>query len=529
MSQTLYLKYRPQKFEELIGQEHIKITLENEIENDKIAHAYLFLGPRGIGKTTLARVFAKAINCQNRSGFEPCNECNNCKSITSGNNLDLIEIDAASNRGINEIRELRERVKYPPTNGKYKVFIIDEAHMLTIEAFNALLKTLEEPPKHAIFILATTEAHKLPATIISRCEKFEFKVIDLDKLKNYMKNLCSFENIQVDDEVLEQIARHSGGYVRDALSMLGQVLSLSDGEKITMDVASLILPKSDFELIIDIVENIISQQFDFAIKNLDRLITNGIDLQYFTEELINYLRRVILVRLSGASQEYLWDIDKNIEAKIIEQSEKLNLETWHGILDEFYNTFEHLKNDRFKQLPIEIAIISIKTKYFDKKEDENKNSFFINPSSSKKEDKKESKLDEKKEKNISETKQGTKKINSTVEDIIKVWSQLLINLKDHNHSLSAFVKVGHPKKIDNDKLIIGFQYKFHLDRIMDSKNKKIIEEILSGILNEDIFITGEIDDDYEENHKKMIIVDNKENIENDVADNLIQSFGGEVV
>ena len=173
MSQTLYRKYRPQKFEEVIGQEHIKLTLQNEILNNKIAHAYLFSGPRGIGKTTLARIFAKAINCERKTTYEPCNECDSCLSMTGGNNLDLVEIDGASNRGINEIRELREVVKYAPHKNKYKVFIIDEAHMLTIEAFNALLKTLEEPPKHVVFILATTEAHKFPQTIISRCQKFD--------------------------------------------------------------------------------------------------------------------------------------------------------------------------------------------------------------------------------------------------------------------------------------------------------------------------------------------------------------------
>jgi DNA polymerase-3 subunit gamma/tau len=188
MSETLYRKYRPQLFKEIIGQEHIKITLENEIESNKISHAYLFSGPRGIGKTTMARIFAKSINCKEKKDkeFEPCNECNSCKSITEGNNLDIVEIDAASNRGINEIRELRERIKYAPSNGEYKVFIIDEVHMLTIEAFNALLKTLEEPPKHAIFILATTELHKLPVTIVSRCERFDFKVIDIEKLKIHL-------------------------------------------------------------------------------------------------------------------------------------------------------------------------------------------------------------------------------------------------------------------------------------------------------------------------------------------------------
>ena len=312
MSLTLYRKYRPQRFEDVIGQEHIKLTLQNEILNDKIAHAYLFAGPRGIGKTTLARVFAKAINCEKRKGYEPCNECDSCNSITDGNNLDLIEIDAASNRGINEIRELREMVKYAPSKSKYRVFIIDEAHMLTIEAFNALLKTLEEPPKHAVFILATTEVHKFPQTIISRCQKFDFKTVDIEKLKVHLKQVASMEKIKIDSDIIDKIARRSGGYVRDALSTLGQILSLSEDNEVSKETADLILPDSNFTPIIELVDAIAYQKFDSAIKVLDSLISEGVDLNYFTEELINYLRKIVLIKISGASEKYLWDVERNI-------------------------------------------------------------------------------------------------------------------------------------------------------------------------------------------------------------------------
>lgn len=523
MSNTLYRKYRPQKFEEVIGQDHIKITLQNEIENGNISHAYLFFGPRGIGKTTLARVLAKSINCKDKTNSEPCNKCEMCESINSGNFLDLIEIDAASNRGINEIRELREMAKYSPSRGQYKVFIIDEAHMLTIEAFNALLKTLEEPPKHAIFILATTEFHKLPSTIISRCQKFEFKVVDLDKLKVHLQNVCDKEGVKVESGVLELLTKHSGGYVRDALSMLGQVLALSENNSVDLATASLIFPKSNIESVIELVDNILFQKFDFAIKGLSKVVSSGIDLEYFTEELINYLRKAVLIKLSGASQDYLWDVEKDIEQKLIEQSEKLDLNIWQGILEEFYNAFEHLKNERFKQLPLEIAIISIKNKFFtEKKEDSNIFKGGGNIFSNK------SKDDPKKEEKIEETKSSSS-IKSSIEDIVKIWPQLLINLKDYNHSLSAFVKVGHPLKISKDRIMLGFQYKFHLDRILDDKNKKTIEELISGIINEKITISAEIDDNYEENHQKMIIIDKREELDGGAIEDLIQNFGGEVV
>jgi DNA polymerase III subunit gamma/tau len=535
MSETLYRKHRPQFFKEIIGQEHIKITLQNEIENNKTAHAYLFSGPRGIGKTTMARIFAKSINCKVKKAneFEPCNECDSCKSITEGSNLDIVEIDAASNRGINEIRELRERIKYAPSNGEYKVFIIDEVHMLTIEAFNALLKTLEEPPKHAIFVLATTELHKLPVTIVSRCERFDFKVVDIEKLRAHLKNLSTKEKIKVSDNVLDKVARYSQGYVRDALSMLGQVLSLAEKNEVNDDTASLVMPKSDSQLIVDLIDNIVDEKFDSAIRNLNTLVVDGINLRYFTEELINYLRKVLLVKISGASEKYFFDIEKEVEEKIIAQSEKLTLEIWHGILQEFYNIFEYLDNDGFKQLPLEMAVISIKNKYFKDKPievEQNPLTPTKNDSNIEKEDQDSVKKNDKivKKEEIKEV--PVQNIDVSVADVIKIWSQLLINLKDYNHSLSAFVKVGHPLEIKGNRLHLGFKFKFHLDRVSQDESKKTVEDILQSLLNTQILISCELDDNYEKNHEKMTSSIYKEKGEDNVMiSNLIHNFGGKVV
>jgi DNA polymerase-3 subunit gamma/tau len=277
MSQTLYRKYRPQSFKDLVDQNHIRITLINELESGRIAHAYLFTGPRGVGKTTIARLFAKSLNCKKRKkdSAEPCNECSSCKDIMKGRLLDLVEIDAASHTGVDNVRQnIIDNSRVATVSSTYKVFIIDEVHMLSISAFNALLKTLEEPPENVVFILATTEVHKVPQTIISRCQRFDFQKVGVKDLVLRLNTIISQEKVQVDEPVLKAIAMASDGSVRDAESMLGQVLSLGE-KKVTMDHIDLIVPHSDDTLVIQFLSLIAMENTAASIELVNRLVEEG--------------------------------------------------------------------------------------------------------------------------------------------------------------------------------------------------------------------------------------------------------------
>ncbi|MBU4256908.1 DNA polymerase III subunit gamma/tau, partial [Patescibacteria group bacterium] len=297
---TLYRKYRPQNFEEVVGQNHIKLTLEHEIESGKIAHAYLFCGPRAVGKTTLARVLAKAINCKDRKegAFEPCNECEICREITGGRALDIIEIDAASHTGVDNVREnIIASARVAPSRCKYKVFVIDEAHMLSISAFNALLKTIEEPPANVIFILCTTEVHKVPTTIISRCQRFDFKRISVTDIVKKLNYIVKNEGIKIDKKILEAIARQSEGHMRDAESLLGQIVSVG-GKEITSEEADLVIPRSDLGEAVNLVGCLAKKDGGGGIKLINNLIDEGIDLKSFAGDLIEILRRMLLFKIS---------------------------------------------------------------------------------------------------------------------------------------------------------------------------------------------------------------------------------------
>jgi len=362
---VLYRKYRPQRFCEFIGQEHIVKTLTNAISSGMISHAYLFSGPRGTGKTTIARLLAKAVNCENKKEgeFEPCNKCISCKEITTGNAIDLIEIDAASHRGIDDVRELRDGIKFAPTKSKYKVFIIDECHQLSKDAANALLKTLEEPPSHAVFVLATTEAHKMIPTIISRCQRFDFRKLRAEEIIEKLKRIARAEGVKIDKAALELIALYSSGSIRDGESLLDQIFTFAGDFKreIRAEDIKNLLGLVETELLGQFIDLILEKNASQAINFLQNEVSEkGLDLQEFARALINYLRQGLILKLTGTGEgknpiitgltkEELEKLKKQVDAfKTTELEKAINL---------FLEAQAKMKYSPIPQLSLELAII----------------------------------------------------------------------------------------------------------------------------------------------------------------------------
>lgn len=446
-----YTKYRPQKFEEVSKPNDVATALMTQLASSKIGHAYLFIGPRGTGKTTTARILAKALNCKHKTKEgDCCDDCKSCKEISEGKYLDLIEIDAASNRGIDDIRSLKEKVNLSPALGKYKVYIIDEVHMLTLEAFNALLKTLEEPPKHAIFILCTTESHKVPETIKSRCQVFKFKRPSVSQLVERLEDLAKKEKFKISKADLEKIAAAASGGFRDADTLLQQVVEGG------LDIKSL-AGSNPVQSFVDLTGFIISGKTQGALSLVNKQFEEGVDLYSWGSEYIRYLRDLLYVQV-GFSRD-AFGVTEEVYAKMEEQSFKLSSSEIVKMLEVFMKAVNEIKGSVISSLPLEIAIVSVSERASE-------------PTSYSSDT--EALEDEKIEKNDSDL------ISISIDSLNDKWGEILKDVKPFNHSVEALLRSCKPKSLEKDMLILEVSYSFHKERLESPKSKEIIEKVLAN-------------------------------------------------
>ena len=359
MSYTaLYRKFRPDNFKDVKGQEHIVTTLKNQIQADRIGHAYLFCGTRGTGKTSIAKLFAKTVNCENPKDGSPCGECSSCKSIAAGASMNVIEIDAASNNGVDNIREIVDEVSYSPAEGKYKVYIIDEVHMLSIGAFNALLKTLEEPPSYVIFILATTEVHKIPITILSRCQRYDFKRISIETITARMQELMDAEGIQVEEKALRYVAKTADGSMRDALSLLDQCIAFHYGKELTYDKVLDVLGAVDTEVFSRLLEQVLKRNVLGCIGLLEEIIMQGRELTQFVADFSWYLRNLLLVKTSDNMEDVI-DVSSDNLLRLKEEAAGIEMETIIRYIRIFSELASKMKYATQKRILLEVALIKL--------------------------------------------------------------------------------------------------------------------------------------------------------------------------
>lgn len=506
MYQALYRLYRPKTFDEVLGQQHITTTLKNQILNGNIGHAYLFSGTRGTGKTSTAKIFSRAVSCLNPKDGNPCNECEICKGILDESIMDVIEMDAASNNGVDDIRELRDKVIYPPARAKYKVYIVDEVHMLSKQAFNALLKTLEEPPKHLIFILATTEPEKLPQTIISRCQRFDFKRVTTKDIIENMKNICSQLDIDADDKALHLIARNADGAMRDALSLLDQCVSFSNA-RIGYEDAINVLGIVNFDLIFNIVDNIINKNTEDVLRLIDEVIQNGKDISQFIKDLIHHFRNLMIVKTSKDPIE-LMEIDEESLEKCLNQSKDITLEFILRSLDILTSADEKSKWSTQSRIILEVAVMQLikleeKLTLEERIKILEENIRFAprekTQQITKEQPKKQPKKDvepevrtgsKDKPEDISSKEEVFEDDGSELEldIIIAKWEEILQTIKSKKVNVYALLMEGEPINYSNNLLTIGYRDDFgiHREAISTPNNAEIVKNGFSAFFKKNI-------------------------------------------
>jgi len=513
---ALYREWRPKTFNDVVGQEHITTTLKNQILNHRIAHAYLFCGTRGTGKTSTAKVFAKALNCLNLQDGEPCNECEMCRKINEGLAIDVTELDAASNNGVDKIRDIIDDVKYPPQEAKYKVYIMDEVHMLSAGAVNAFLKTLEEPPNNVIFILATTDPQKLPITILSRCQRFDFKRINNNEITARLRKIVDDQNVLADERSLNLIARVSDGAMRDSLSILDQAISMGNGNVDYNTVVSMLGLVTN-EHLFNLTNAVIQRSVEKSIGIIEDVIYSGKDIYLFIKDLITHYRNLLMAKVTNNPEEVLDMSEENI-ALIKEQSARLRAEEIMRCIRILQEAENNAKLSKQARLYCELAIIKMCKIEYDTSsevmltrlnkleenlkngsikvatvESQNNNINAVKKSINNVESKKPTQTQ-----HIEETLSGNSDSRITINDVQKAWRDILEAFKARRAMvISSLIQIGKPIACANGIVTVQFekQYQFSRDRLSESKNKPIINEVFSEILQENIKVNFVVEED----------------------------------
>lgn len=563
---SLYRDYRPKNFKEILGQKHIKTTLQNEISTGHISHAFLFCGPRAVGKTTMARVMAKAVNCQNKKEgeSEPCLKCDNCLAISQGQHLDIIEIDAASNTGVDNVREnIITFSRMSPSKAKYKVFIIDEVHMLSASAFNALLKTIEEPPSYVIFVLCTTEVHKVPETIVSRCERYDFNRINISDIVSKLENISKLEKREVETEVLEAVARRSGGHLRDAESLLGQLFAIGQ-DKISAKDAELIMPHYNNNEVIKLIAHLSEKDSAKSLELINSLADSGANIKNFITETISILRKIVIEKISPELSSSLGlNLGDALEKRLGKTSEKLSIQEVVSILKRLLQA-ENEKNQELSQLPLELAVIDICLQASTSSFKNQASTVSVNETSrvgvskqineSRQEKNRVVKTDlearsevENIENKTEERKVTLDKVDFTASQIMDKWPEFLIKIKKHNHSLSFVLQNCEPEGVSAGILTLAFKYKFHSDRVQDVSIKKLIEETLAEVYGSNFSLESKLDENMssssaseevndvtepiKDESQQILEKEPEENKKNSdtLMNNILNTLGGEVI